>query len=128
MFAKNTRRAFTLIEIMIVVLIIGILLAIAVPNFVRARESSRQKACIANLKQIQSANEQWAMDTRAGATTAPPAITALVGPALYIKQTPVCPAGGKYDNAVTIAGNPTCSYGTTGGSEFNHALPDAPGS
>ena len=49
-----------MIEIMIVVLIIGILLAIAVPNFVRARASSRLKSVVANLKQIDSAVQQWA--------------------------------------------------------------------
>ena len=56
--------AFTLVEIMIVVLIIGILLGIAVPNFIRARETSRSKACIANLKQVDTAKEQYAMDQK----------------------------------------------------------------
>src|SRR5215470_4300119 len=60
-----SRKGFTLVEIMIVVLIIGILLAIAVPNFIKARETSRTKSCIANLKQIDAATEQWAMDNKA---------------------------------------------------------------
>src|SRR5438552_13514260 len=47
---------------------IGILLAIAIPNFVKARETSRAKSCIANLKQIDAAKEQWAMDNKAAAT------------------------------------------------------------
>jgi prepilin-type N-terminal cleavage/methylation domain-containing protein len=59
---SGCRAGFTLVEIMIVVLIIGILLTIAVPNFQRAREQSRQKACIANLKMVDSAKEMWAMD------------------------------------------------------------------
>ncbi|MCW3061592.1 MAG: prepilin-type N-terminal cleavage/methylation domain-containing protein, partial [Capsulimonas sp.] len=52
---RNKKSGFTLVEIMIVVLIIGILLAVAIPSFVQARESSRAKSCIANLKQIDSA-------------------------------------------------------------------------
>src|SRR5579863_9217428 len=59
---NHKAKGFTLIEIMIVVLIIGILLAIAVPNFVRARASSRLKAIVSNLKQIDSGVEQWAME------------------------------------------------------------------
>ena len=100
-------RAFTLVEIMIVVLIIGILMAIAVPNFVKARESSRRNTCIANLKQVDSAKEQWAMDQRKNAGDAC-AMTDLVGTAAYLKATPVCPSGGTYTVAV-VGTNPTCS-------------------
>ena len=93
---------------MIVVLIIGILMAIAVPNFIRARESSRRNSCIANLKQVDSAKEQWAMDNRAATGAA--VTMADIAPA-YIKGAatgPVCPAGGAY--TVNVVGtNPACS-------------------
>ena len=113
---KSLRRAFTLIEIMIVVLIIGILLAIAVPNFIRARESSRAKACVANLRQIDSAKEQWAMDNRISTGTAGPAMSVLAGTGstTYIKTDPTCPSSGTY-TVQPVATDPTCSYGTTAG-------------
>ena len=108
---KSLRKAFTLVEIMIVVLIIGILLAIAVPNFIRARESSRAKACVSNLRQIDSAKEQYAMDNKlaAGGT-----ITGGLADLLtYIKKTPECPSSGTY-TVGTVGTDPTCSVGGTG--------------
>ena len=116
--AQWGRKGFTLVEIMIVVLIIGILLAIAVPNFIKARETSRAKSCIANLKQIDAAKEQWAMDNRVPATQAAPALSTLVGTTAYIKNSPQCPSGGTYTvGASTIADPPTCSVGSP------HVLP-----
>lgn len=61
--SRFKKTGFTLVEIMIVVLIIGILMAIAVPQFVKARSSSRQKTVISNLRQIDGAKERWAMET-----------------------------------------------------------------
>ncbi len=99
-------RAFTLVEIMIVVLVIGILLAIAIPNFNKARESSQAKACIANLKQISSAKEQWAIDTK---KTTTPTSADLYGATLYIKTEPLCPAGGGASYTINaLDTNPAC--------------------
>jgi prepilin-type N-terminal cleavage/methylation domain-containing protein len=116
---KKKNQGFTLVEIMIVVLIIGILMAIAVPNFIKARETSRKNSCIANLKQIDSAKEQWAMDNQK-ATGAVVAWTDLTGATGYLKGPatgPVCPAGGTYTIG-NVGTNPSCSKSADG-----HVLP-----
>jgi prepilin-type N-terminal cleavage/methylation domain-containing protein len=102
------RRAFTLVEIMIVVLIIGILLAIAVPNFMKARDNSRAKSCIANLHQIDAAKQQAAMDLKLQNTDTP--TQAQLSPD-YIKNWPSCPANGTYAiNVMSV--DPTCTITT----------------
>src|SRR5476649_2217207 len=89
---------FTLVEIMIVVAIIGLLAAIAIPNFVKARATSQANACINNMRQIDTAVQQFAFakNLAAGATVNYP--TDLTP---YIKlnsagSIPPCPAGGTY--------------------------------
>src|ERR1700722_4093879 len=68
---QTSKRGFTLIEIMIVVAIIGLLAAIAIPNFVHARATSQQNACINNLRQIDGAKQEWALENKANATATP---------------------------------------------------------
>jgi len=109
---KKVRHGFTLVEIMIVVLIIGILLAIAVPNFIRARETSRTKSCVANLKQIDAATEQWAMDNKkTNGDTVPLGTLTNGGLTGYLKSNPPCPSGGTYSDPVTVGTAPTCTIG-----------------
>ena len=87
------RRAFTLVEIMIVILIIGILLAIAVPQFMKSREASQQKACWSNQQKLEAAKHMWMMDYGRPSSDAP-AIADLVPE--YLKLEPKCPTGAIY--------------------------------
>ena len=108
------KRAFTLVEIMIVVLINGILMAIAIPNFMSARARSQTSTCIANLKQIEGAKEQWAMVNKKGATDTPVS-TDLVGTATdgYLKSYPECPTSGTYTIG-NMSARPLCSKSADG--------------
>ena len=65
------RKGFTLVEIMIVVAIIGLLAAIAIPSFIKARTTSQRNACVNNLRQLDGAKEQWAMATNQAPDASP---------------------------------------------------------
>jgi prepilin-type N-terminal cleavage/methylation domain-containing protein len=109
----NKKSGFTLVEIMIVVAIIGLLAAIAIPSFVKARNQSQTNACINNLRQMDAAKEQWALET--GAADAAIVDTALTGVVSYIKGevTPDCPASGTLSWEV-IGVNPKCTLSANG--------------
>jgi prepilin-type N-terminal cleavage/methylation domain-containing protein len=118
---KTTRTkvglgGFTLVEIMIVIAIIGLLCAIAIPNYVKARANSQANACINNLRQIDGAMQEFAIEN--GKKVGDP--INYPGDLLpYLKlnsagQIPGCPAGGSYSVApIGIEPSVVCSLGNT---------------
>lgn len=114
---ERSPKAFSLVEIMIVVSIIGIMLAVAVPSWLRARETSHRRACQETLSKIDGAKEQWAIESNqpVGANAE---WTDLVGGDLYIRRSPVCPMAGTY--AIESVGtDPSCSLSL----QYGHQLP-----
>lgn len=101
---RMDRKGFTLVEIMIVIAIIAVLMAVAIPNLIKARETSCQRACLSNLREISQAKEQYAMESQkkdgdvVGWTDLVPG---------YLKVRPNCPLGPEY-TLQAIGSCPAC--------------------
>jgi len=129
---SSIRKAgFTLVEIMIVVAIIGLLAAIAIPNFIHARTTSQTNACINNLRQIDGAKQEWALETKQNATASP--VGTDIQPYMgrgTAGTLPYCPLDSQQLFSVSYTqGNvqtaPVCNLGGTQGTApiTNHILP-----
>lgn len=103
---RSRLRAFTLVEVLIVVAIIGLLAAIGIPNFVRARAHTQANACINNLRLIDAAKQQWALELKQPGTAQPDLTD--IGPYLVRgnqNRLPICPSAGgdtNFDNSYSI--------------------------
>ena len=105
------RKGFTLVEIMIVVAIIALLAAIAIPSFMKSRQDSRTSSCINNLRLMDHAKQQLATASQSMVDSYAPAWSE-IQPYFKNPGLPTCREGGTYSiNAITS--NPTCSFGGT---------------
>ena len=90
---NNKRQAFTLVEIMIVVAIIGILCAIAIPSFLKTRETTFSSMCLNNLRHLNAAKDMFSIDAKK--TTGFQPLWSDIQP--YLKGHPACPSLGTYE-------------------------------
>jgi type IV pilus assembly protein PilA len=111
---NNKTKGFTLVEIMIVVVIIGLLASMAIPAFQKVRSNSQDKAVLNNARQLSAASDQYYLEN--GVSTV--VISELLGPTSYIKAlnsvaNEVYPAGFSQGTTITIgsvAGVRTITY------------------
>src|SRR5215470_19111193 len=93
---KRNRKGFTLIELLIVILILAILMAVALPLYLAAVSDSQIKTCRANMQTIANAEQAWKTANSAHTYT-----TTLSDLNSNLGSTPVCPSGGTYSVAIS---------------------------
>ena len=106
--------AFTLVEIMIVLAILGLLVAIAVPYYVKQRATTQANLCVNTLLKLDDAACLFALERgkkTGDAVNYPQDLTPYIKPNA-LSQIPSCPAGGTY-SLVTIGAHPVCSLGSS---------------
>jgi prepilin-type N-terminal cleavage/methylation domain-containing protein len=109
----DRKSGFTLVEIMIVVAIIGLLAAIAIPNFMRARQTSQTNACINNLRIIDAAKQQWGLETGQVVSATPASSNIIVYMGRSGTAMPVCPLGTSAYSINALSVIPQCAYYST---------------
>ena len=121
MLKLRSKKGFTLVEIMIVVAIIGLLAAIAIPNFIKARTQARKNICISNLRTLYHALEEYMIDTNTESGVSMSLTgTPIIGETSYVKTKPTCPgSGANYANTNT-GSKPVCPSVVT---YTDHVLP-----
>lgn len=97
---RNRCRGFTMMELMILVAIIGIIVAIASPYYIKYSRNARKSACITNMKKLEGSVMLAKM-----AGIAAPGVSDLVGPSNYLRSMPTCPNTGE---PYTVLDPPTC--------------------
>jgi prepilin-type N-terminal cleavage/methylation domain-containing protein len=107
---RKSRTGFTIVELMILLAIIGILVMIATPYYIKYAKSARKSACITNMKKIEGAVMLAKMS---GIAT--PVLADIVGPTSHLKEMPTCPSN---DQPYTVIDPPTCPSGDT-----THVIP-----
>ena len=107
---NKNRGGFTLVEIMIVVAIIGLLAAIAIPNFVKARENAQLNSIFNNLRIIEGAKDQWALENKKGTGDA---VGSVVTISDYLKGGTVKPVVGETYATTTVGTASTATLPAT---------------